>query len=172
MARERFDKLTRDLLESEGWLVEKTEHWNAHAGKTKDFMGFGDFIISKPKLTEKFPGDTTVAVQVCREADWTTRRAKILKSGKALVWLLCGRGIWIMGWKVTKVRKPDAAGRMRLAKHYEPKTRLVTPADFRGVDSIDLPIDIKAEDVLRAPHEAHRVHPLNALVMSWVNGEI
>ncbi len=160
--RENFNPRTRDYFEQAGWIVEKGEHYNPYSGRTTDFGGFADFIMYVPleaiSLVEaKSPH---VALQVCRESDWTTRRRKIIKNGRALGWLLSGSEIWIVGWTVDFVKKPDIRGAMRLQKEYTKSIHLIELSDFKESPLLELPL------VLPLQESSTQIRNLNQILLT------
>lgn len=133
MAKENFNKRTRELFESQGWIYEKTEHFNAYGGVTVDFGGFADAIVYSPIHSIK-----NIALQITDESNWTHRKKKIIGKHRALGWVLAGNTIMIIAWKVEFKKQRDARGALRDMKHYGYQLRTVTLGDFQQCQSNDL----------------------------------
>jgi len=91
-------KLTTQELVSDGWMVERTEHYNAFAQRSKDLLGFIDAIALRPGCI--------LGVQATAASCHSKRVNKILNSPKAKIWLEAGTtalGVW--GWRHDKKNK-------------------------------------------------------------------
>lgn len=71
-------------------MYEKTETWNHFARKRRDFLGVFDAVGLKE-------GQPVLGVQTTARSCISARRAKILASDRARLWLRCGCAIEIHG---------------------------------------------------------------------------
>lgn len=85
------DTRSKGELERRGYVYEKTEHWNPHAKKRKDMLGFLDAIGLKA-------GEPIVGVQTTSRGNISSRLKKILAEPRAKLWLETGQRIEIHGW--------------------------------------------------------------------------
>ncbi len=77
----------RDL----GYLVEKTEHWNAFSRRRVDFMGFADAIAIR--------GDEVLAVQSTSSSNVSARIKKLVALPNVAIWLSSPhRKLVVEGW--------------------------------------------------------------------------
>lgn len=89
-------------LEAQGYAVARTEHWmefkgsKLKGGVRKDLFGFADLAAIRRNVTG------VLAVQVCRLSDVAHRRAKILSTNAAHLWLSARNRIEIHGWYQTR----------------------------------------------------------------------
>src|SRR4051812_9124379 len=78
-------------LQSEGFLVAITEHWNSFVRRRQDMFGFVDLLAIR--------GDVTIAVQTTSGAHVAERIAKIRSLQASLLWLDSpNRKIMVHGW--------------------------------------------------------------------------
>ena len=77
----------RDL----GYLVEKTEHWNAFSRRRVDFLGFADAIAIR--------GDEVLAVQATSGSNVSARVKKLIALPNVAIWLASPhRKLVVEGW--------------------------------------------------------------------------
>ena len=98
---------TMARLRSEGWTVDKVEHWNQYARKRIDLFHFLDLLAIHPKRG-------ILGVQCCGR-DFTWHIKKITAEPQAVIWLQAGARIEIWGWRKLKagwqprIALPDSA---------------------------------------------------------------
>lgn len=98
-------QLTLRHLRNEGWpLVEKVEHWNAHAHISQDLFGFIDVIALRP--------NETLAVQATTAPNVAARIHKIADSPTVAHVRDAGWQIVVHGWA-------KKAGRWTLAREVD-----------------------------------------------------
>ena len=85
---------TMAKLRSEGWIVDKVEHWNAHSRRRVDLYNFIDLLAICPNRG-------VLAVQCCGR-DFVWHRKKILAERRAYICLQAGIKIEIWGWRKLK----------------------------------------------------------------------
>jgi carbonic anhydrase len=89
---------SKKMLESDGWLVAITEHWNHFARVRQDLFGFVDLLALR--------GKETLAVQVTSASNIMARVHKITESENLRAVRDAGWGVHIHGWKKdTKTKK-------------------------------------------------------------------
>jgi hypothetical protein len=84
-----------EVLRSKGFIVEKVEHWNAHAKRRVDLFGFADLIAARRYLG-------IILVQVTTSSHHAERRKKVLASENARVWREAGGRIQVRSWGKVK----------------------------------------------------------------------
>lgn len=77
-------------LRDEGWMVAKTEHWNAFSRTRQDLFGFIDLLALR--------GHNTLALQVTSGSNSSAREQKIRGLAQAGIWLAAGNRIVIHAW--------------------------------------------------------------------------
>lgn len=87
-----FNQRTKDLLHERGFLVVRTETYNAFAQRKNDLMGFADQLAIKA-------GEPAVCVQITGVSNMSSRRNKIRDSKLAQTWLQTGNKILLIGWQ-------------------------------------------------------------------------
>jgi hypothetical protein len=92
----KFDQRCKSDLESSGYLVAKTEHWNAFARRRQDLFGVFDYVAVK--------ADEIAGVQVTSRGNMAARRKKIKKSEVYTPWLAAGGVILLIGYDKKKGR--------------------------------------------------------------------
>lgn len=87
---------TRSLkhMREQGYICEKTEHWNHFANRRQDLFDVIDILCVKP--------NEMVGVQTTSYAAMSARKKKIKESEKAAAWLLSGAKILLHGWRKNK----------------------------------------------------------------------
>ena len=85
------DTRTKANLESRGYTYWKTEYWCSFSRRRKDLLGFIDALGVQE-------GKPIIGVQTTSRGCISARRAKILASPLALLWLRAGQRIEIHGW--------------------------------------------------------------------------
>jgi len=85
-------QLSKRFLEEQGYVVWKTEHWNAFAHIRQDLFGFADFIACQV-------GKAKLLIQTTTLSNVSARIKKILSNPIAAVWIDGGRDqIVVHGW--------------------------------------------------------------------------
>lgn len=87
-----LNQQTKKWLEAQGWKYVRADSWNPYAGVAQDFLGIFDYIAWD---TEK---GITIGVQVTSKANMSTRRKKILESGKLEFLHLCHWRALVLGF--------------------------------------------------------------------------
>lgn len=88
------------LLRSKGWQAAVVEHWNSFVRIRQDLFGWCDVLgVGK---------EGTIAVQVCRRSDMSTRARKIADSDTVAAVRDAGWRICVHGWS------QDKAGRWQV----------------------------------------------------------
>lgn len=108
MSKNIYNTKTKQYLESQGYVVEKTERWNAFSRTRNDLFGFGDYLAIKP--------NEIVAVQSTSTSNFSARKKKILGLPSSSQWLAAGGKILLIGWSKNK------------SNRYEIKTEWIRPA--------------------------------------------
>jgi len=100
---------TLEYLRSRGWICDKVEQFNPHAGKfghRKDMFGFGDIIA----LGE----NSIIAIQSCGQA-FSEHNRKITEdeyvAPNVTKWLECGGRLLLVGWRKVKLKRGGKAMR-------------------------------------------------------------
>jgi len=138
MAKVSPSARTKQLLESQGYIVAKTEYTNPFAGPPhlkceacgknkvgmkKDLYGFADHIAFRED--EKF----VVLVQSTSEKNHAKRRTKILDNGVARAWVQQeNRMIMVVSWRKRAQIKKD--GKKSKVKEWQPWLEVITPEMF------------------------------------------
>ena len=113
---------TLEYIRSQGWIADKVEHFNPHAGKfgkRKDMFGFGDIVaLGEGRI---------IAIQSCGTA--FSEHDKKITGDETVVpnvikWLECGGRLLLIGWRKVKVRRGGKAMR------YQPRIKEYTLEDF------------------------------------------
>ena len=93
MRRKKKANLTKrsiDLLRSEGWIVDRVEHWNSYSKRSKDLFGLFDILAVKDGVVK--------AVQVTDFTHLSARLKKIMNSD-LIGELSKAMSIEVHGWK-------------------------------------------------------------------------
>ena len=113
---------TLEYLRSLGWVVDKVEQFNPHAGKfgqRKDMFGFGDLIAMGE--------GSIIAVQSCGQA-FSAHHKKITEdeyvAPNARLWLKNGGRLLLVGWRKVKLKRGGKAMR------WQPRLKEYTLEDF------------------------------------------
>lgn len=75
-----------------GFIVHKTEHWNAFAKRRIDCFGFGDLLVAGPVF------GLIALVQVTTTANLAARRKKAMAIPALRIWLASGGRFLLHGW--------------------------------------------------------------------------
>lgn len=106
---------TKDVYETHGYQIKKTEYWNGFARKRKDLLGFIDALAWKSV--------EWVGIQETSVSNMRAREKKILSCPYAWDWLLNpSHRIHVVGWK--KYDKPVDR------KYWRPTVKEITLEDF------------------------------------------
>lgn len=96
MTSGEIGKLTRELLQADGYAVDITERWLPRGKTTKDLFGFADMVAVKE-------GEVgTLYVQATTIEHMTDRLEKIRREPRARTVLLSGNRILLVGWRLAK----------------------------------------------------------------------
>ena len=109
---------TLALLRKKGYATAIVERWLQHAGPfgmRQDMFGIIDIVAIKP--------GRTIGVQSCGSA-FSNHHAKLLKSLHAILWLLAGNELVLVGWR--KIKKKRGGKQMI----WSPRTHNYSLADF------------------------------------------
>jgi hypothetical protein len=82
--------LSKNILEKEGYTVERVEHFNWFTKRRVDLLGVADLIALN--------GKEILLVQVTSRNHLSTRRKKAKESDKLKLWLKAGGKIIFHGW--------------------------------------------------------------------------
>jgi hypothetical protein len=108
---------SKKLLESQGYLVAITEHWNQYARRRLDLFNFIDLVAIR--------GDETVGVQTTSDSNVSARISKIKLIPAAKFWAQSPtRKIIVHGWGLK-----GAAGKR---KKYECRAVELKAEDFEA----------------------------------------
>lgn len=92
----KFDVRAKKDLDKMGYLVAKSEHWNAFAKRKIDLFGVFDFVgVSEKEI---------VGVQITSRGNMSSRRKKIQESDVYEPWLAAGGIILLLGYDKMKSR--------------------------------------------------------------------
>ncbi|PID44080.1 MAG: hypothetical protein CSB48_02870 [Proteobacteria bacterium] len=113
---------TLEYLRSQGWVADKVEQFNPHAGKfgqRKDMFGFGDIVCM---------GENSImAIQSCGQ-DFSGHHKKITEDEKvaplAYQWIKNGGRLILIGWRKVKLKRGGKAMR------WSPRIKEYELADF------------------------------------------
>ena len=113
---------TLEYLRSQGWVADKVEQFNPHAGKfgmRKDMFGFGDIVAMGE--------NSIIAIQSCGQA-FSEHDKKITQdeivAPKALKWVECGGRLILIGWRKVKLKRGGKAMR------WQPRIKEYSVVDF------------------------------------------
>lgn len=90
--------MSRDLMIARGYVVGKTEHWNAFAKIRQDLFGFIDMLCVK--------SGSIVGVQATSDSNVAARVAKIRASELLTAVKSSGIVVVVQGWKKPKRGAP------------------------------------------------------------------
>ncbi len=100
---------TLNYIREQGWVADKVEQFNPHAGKfgqRKDMFGFGDIVAMGE--------NSIIAIQSCGQS-FSEHQKKILEdeivAPNALRWLECGGRLILIGWRKVKLKRGGKAMR-------------------------------------------------------------
>ena len=93
MSKVSFYPRTKVLLETAGYVVEKTEHWNSFSHHRVDLLGVADMIALN--------GDKLLLVQITDHTNASSHHRKIIQSEKLKLWLQAGGQFVMYLWKKT-----------------------------------------------------------------------
>jgi len=102
---------TLSELKSQGYMVQKVEHFNVYGGVRQDLFGFLDLLAVHP-------AHGIIGIQVCGE-DWSSHVKKLTGERKEalILWLASGGRCTLIGWR-------------QLKETWTPRIREFTLADF------------------------------------------
>ena len=84
---------TLDYFRKLGCVAAVLEKWNPHVKVRQDFFGFGDIMVTDPRL------NMCIMVQCCAAGDISKRQKKILSEHRARDWLCVpNHSITLVGW--------------------------------------------------------------------------
>ena len=113
---------TLEYLRQQGWVADRVELFNPHAGKfgqRKDMFGFGDIVAMGE--------GSIIAVQSCGQA-FSEHHKKITEDEKvapnALLWIQNGGRLMLIGWRKVKLKRGGKAMR------WKPRIREYKTKDF------------------------------------------
>jgi hypothetical protein len=105
-------KLTQQLLEAAGWTVRRVDHRHPFANKWVDFLGVADLLAMAPDKGLMLVQLTADSDRRTGSGNLSKRRAKILASDDARMWLESGGRLCLIGW----VRSPKGAAEGLVAR--------------------------------------------------------
>ncbi|MCG7945841.1 MAG: hypothetical protein N0C84_05785 [Candidatus Thiodiazotropha taylori] len=112
-----------EYIRSQGWVADKVEQFNPHAGKfgqRKDMFGFGDIVAMGE--------GSIIAIQSCGQS-FSEHHRKITEdesvAPNALLWIKNGGRLILIGWRKVKLKRGGKAMR------WSPRIREYTEEDFQ-----------------------------------------
>ncbi|MEW8420259.1 MAG: hypothetical protein AB2669_16605 [Candidatus Thiodiazotropha endolucinida] len=112
-----------EYIRSQGWVADKVEQFNPHAGKfgqRKDMFGFGDIVAMGE--------GSIIAIQSCGQA-FSEHHRKITEdenvAPNALLWIKNGGRLILIGWRKVKLKRGGKAMR------WSPRIKEYTEEDFQ-----------------------------------------
>lgn len=92
MARCDADKLTREYMKKNGYVIDKAESYNAYSRRKKDLFGFIDYVAIHPEKKE------LLAIQTTSKSNLSTRVKKAEGLDAYWHWLATGNKVVFHGW--------------------------------------------------------------------------
>ena len=113
---------TLEYIRSQGWIADKVEQFNPHAGKfgqRKDMFGFGDVVAMGE--------NSIIAIQSCGQS-FAAHDRKIREdetvAPNALLWVQNGGRLILIGWRKVKLKRGGKAMR------WQPRIKEYSEEDF------------------------------------------